>query len=101
MKQSPAPGSVPGSFSLRLKITNKLGLHARAAAKLVQTLNRFDIEVELECGGDAVNARSILGILTLAVSKGADITLTATGIDAEAALDAAQKLIEDKFGEGE
>jgi phosphocarrier protein HPr len=82
-----------------VEITNKLGVHARVAAKLVETANRFQSEVVLEKDGVEVNARSILGILTLFCPYGSRVTLRATGKDAKEALEAFVRLVEDKFGE--
>ncbi len=80
-------------------IKNKLGLHARAAALLVKTANRFVSEISLEKDGLAVNGKSIMGILMLAASKGTRITLKAEGKDEGEAMEALGKLIENKFGE--
>jgi phosphocarrier protein len=83
------------------QIVNKLGLHARASAKLTQTASNFDCEVWMERSGRRVNAKSIMGVMMLAAAKGAVITIETEGGDAEAALQAIQELIADKFGEGE
>ncbi len=80
-------------------IVNRLGLHARAAARLVDLANGFSSRIHLIRDGDAVDAKSILGILTLAVPFGSTILVTAEGNDAEAAADAIVRLIEDRFGE--
>ena len=80
-------------------IKNKLGLHARAAALLVKTANRFVSNVSLEKDGLEVNGKSIMGILMLAATKGTRITLKADGKDAEQAIETLGKLIENKFGE--
>jgi phosphocarrier protein HPr len=80
-------------------IRNRLGLHARAAALLVKTANRFSAEVTLEKDGVEVNGKSIMGILMLAASKGTKITLKAEGKDAAQTMQALAKLIENKFGE--
>jgi phosphocarrier protein HPr len=80
-------------------IKNKLGLHARAAALLVKTANRFISNVSLEKDGLEVNGKSIMGILMLAATKGTRITLKAEGKDAEQAIETLGKLIENKFGE--
>jgi phosphocarrier protein HPr len=82
-----------------VEITNKLGVHARVAAKLVETANGFQSEVVLEKDGVEVNARSILGILTLFCPYGSRVTLRATGVDAKKALEAFVRLVENKFGE--
>ncbi len=85
----------------KVMITNKLGLHARAAAKLVHTANAFDSEVFIGGEHEEVNAKSILGLLTLAASKGASVTVRADGPDEEEAVVALVELFHDKFGEGE
>jgi len=80
-------------------IRNRLGLHARAAALLVKTANRFVSDVTLEKDGLEVNGKSIMGILMLAASKGSRITLKVNGKDSTQAIQVLSKLIEDKFGE--
>lgn len=84
-----------------VEITNKLGLHARASAKLTQVASSFKCEVWLSRSGRRVNAKSIMGVMMLAAGKGASVTIEAEGEDAEAALAALQKLIADKFDEGQ
>jgi len=83
------------------EIVNKLGLHARASAKLTQTAGRFAAEVWLSRNGRKVNAKSIMGVMMLAAGKGSRITVETNGADAEPALAAVLALIADKFGEGE
>lgn len=80
-------------------ITNKLGLHARAAALLVQISNKFKSRIFLEREGKQVNGKSILGILTLACPKGSSLTVRTEGADEEKALEEIGRLIENKFGE--
>lgn len=80
-------------------IRNRLGLHARAAALLVKTANRFVSEVVIEKDGLEVNGKSIMGILMLAASKGTKITLKVEGRDSVQAIQTLGKLIESKFGE--
>lgn len=80
-------------------IVNALGLHARAAAQLVQLANRFRAETHVEKDGMAVNGKSIMGVLTLAAAKGSSITVSCEGEDAEAAMAALAKVIENGFGE--
>ncbi len=80
-------------------IRNRLGLHARAAALLVKTANRFISEVTIEKDGLEVNGKSIMGILMLAASKGTKITLKVEGRDSVQAIQTLGKLIESKFGE--
>ena len=81
------------------EITNRLGIHARVAAKLVETANRFQAEIFLEKDGVAVNGRSILGILTLFCPQGSRLTISAKGTDAKEAMAAFAGLIAEKFGE--
>jgi phosphocarrier protein len=85
----------------KVMIINKLGLHARAAAKLVHTANAFTSEVFIGGEFEEVNAKSILGLLTLAASKGTSVTVRAEGPDEEQAVLALVELFHDKFGEGE
>ncbi len=80
-------------------IGNRLGLHARAAALLVKTANRFSSEITIEKDGLEVNGKSIMGILMLAASKGSKITLKAVGKDSAQAIKALGELIENRFGE--
>ncbi len=82
-------------------IDNKLGLHARASAKLTELACRYQSEVWLTRTGRRVNAKSIMGVMMLAAGKGSTVTIETEGVDAEAALAAVQTLIADKFGEGE
>ena len=83
------------------EIVNKLGLHARASAKLTQAATAFSSEVWLERNGRRVNAKSIMGVMMLAAGKGTSIIVDTEGADADAALQAILKLIADRFGEGE
>jgi len=85
--------------SADLIIVNRLGLHARASAKLTQVANSFKSEVWLSRNGRRVNAKSIMGVMMLAAGKGALVNVEAVGADAEAALSAIRQLIADKFGE--
>ena len=80
-------------------IKNRLGLHARAAAQLVQTANQFGSEVVIGKDGEEVNGKSIMGILMLAAAQGTEIVVRVTGDDAGQAIEAIGKLIEDGFGE--
>lgn len=84
-----------------IEISNKLGLHARASAKLTQLAGSFNAEVWLEKGSRRINAKSIMGVMMLAAGKGAVIVVETEGSDEQAALEALLKLIADKFGEGE
>ncbi|EGL53797.1 MAG TPA: HPr family phosphocarrier protein [Methylophaga aminisulfidivorans] len=82
-------------------IINKLGLHARAAAKFVTTASAYDAEITVTRENRTVNGKSIMGVMMLAAAKGSQITVTAEGDDAEQALQALDTLINDFFGEGE
>lgn len=84
-----------------IEISNKLGLHARASAKLTQMAGSFRSEVWLEKGTRRINAKSIMGVMMLAAGKGATIVVETTGSDEKPALESLLKLIGDKFGEGE
>ena len=83
------------------EIINKLGLHARASAKLTQLAGSFRSDVWMEKGPRRINAKSIMGVMMLAAGKGSQVTVETDGEDAQVALDAILKLIADKFGEGE
>ena len=82
-------------------IINKLGLHARASAKLTQLASSFPREVWLERNGRRVNAKSIMGVMMLAAARGSTITIDTQGEGADEALQAIQELVADRFGEGE
>lgn len=84
-----------------LKIVNKLGLHARAAAKLVQTASRYDCDVMLSREGRKVNAKSIMGVMMLAAAQGSTVQVETSGEDERAAADAIEALIAGRFGEAE
>ena len=84
-----------------IEISNKLGLHARASAKLTQLAGSFNSEVWIEKGVRRINAKSIMGVMMLAAGKGSQIVVETLGSDEQQALDAVLKLIADKFGEGE
>jgi len=84
-----------------VKINNKLGLHARASAKLSKLAGSFRSEVSLSRNGRRVNAKSIMGVMMLAAGLGAEVEIETEGDDADAAMAALRALIDDKFGEGE
>ncbi|HUP50717.1 MAG TPA: HPr family phosphocarrier protein [Thermoanaerobaculia bacterium] len=88
-------------ISREIEIKNKLGLHARAAAKLVHTAARFKSDVKIRKGDEEVDGKSILGILLLAAGRGAVVTVKADGDDERDALDAVETLIDSKFDEVE
>ncbi|GAB5548896.1 MAG: HPr family phosphocarrier protein [Sandaracinaceae bacterium] len=83
------------------EIVNELGLHARAATKLVQLATRFDAKVELEKDGQRANAKSVMGVLLLCGAKGTQVTVHADGSDAAEAVDAIGALIAERFGEAQ
>ena len=85
----------------KFEIKNKLGLHARAAALLVQTVNRFSAQVTLTKDGQSADGRSIMGVLTLAATQGSKLHVEATGEEAERAVKAIEKLIDARFNESE
>ena len=87
--------------SVDADIVNKLGLHARAAAKLTHVASGYQCEIWLSRSGRRVNAKSIMGVMMLAAGKGAEVLIEAEGADADAALTALSALIADRFGEGE
>ena len=87
--------------SVDANIVNKLGLHARAAAKLTHLASGFKSEIWISRSGRRVNAKSIMGVMMLAAGQGSMVVLEAEGADAEAALAAITKLIAERFGEGE
>jgi phosphocarrier protein len=84
-----------------ITIINKLGLHARAAAKFVTLASTFDSEVQLARGDRVVNGKSIMGVMMLAAAKGVSLDLIIEGVDEEQALGELQQLILDRFGEPE
>jgi phosphocarrier protein HPr len=85
----------------RVTISNKLGLHARASAKLTKLAGSFPCEVWMSRGERRVNAKSIMGVMMLAAGIGTEVTLETHGEQEQAAADALLALINDKFGEGE
>nr|WP_321484329.1 HPr family phosphocarrier protein [uncultured Cohaesibacter sp.] len=89
------------SVSDRLIIQNKRGLHARASAKFVQLVERFDALVRVSKDGQTVCGNSIMGLMMLAAAPGCAIDVVAEGNEAEAVMEALNKLISDRFGEGE
>ena len=82
-------------------VSNKLGLHARAAAKLTQLAGQFSSEIFISKGAQRVNAKSIMGVMMLAAGIGSTVKIEALGEDADQALTAIQALFDDKFGEGQ
>ncbi|PHY05121.1 MAG: phosphocarrier protein HPr [Alcaligenaceae bacterium] len=86
---------------LDIVVSNKLGLHARAAAKLTQLAGKFRSEIFISKGAQRVNAKSIMGVMMLAAGIGSTVKIEALGEDADQALTAIQALFDDKFGEGQ
>src|SRR5215212_4072218 len=90
-----------GVLVRELSIINRKGLHARASAKFVQTVERYASDVTVTRGGETVGGRSIMGLLTLGAAQGTKITVTAEGEDAQACLDGLAALVAGRFGEDE
>lgn len=84
-----------------LTIVNKLGLHARAAAKLVTLASGFESDITIKRGNQEVNAKSIMGVMMLAAAKGSAIEVCANGADADEALAEIARLVQNRFGEPE
>lgn len=85
--------------SMDVKVVNRLGLHARAAAKLVALTSTFNSTIMLSRAGREVNGKSIMGVMMLAAGIGSTVTISAEGDDADAALDAVRTLFAERFGE--
>ena len=90
-----------GKAIKKLEIQNKLGLHARAAALFVQTVNKFSSQVTVTNDGQSADGRSIMGMLTLGATQGSKIQVEVTGEDADKALRAIEKLLDSRFNENE
>jgi phosphocarrier protein HPr len=88
-----------GAVVRKLAICNRRGLHARASAKFVQTVEKFDADVRVMRGGETVGGTSIMGLMMLAAAPGTSITVEATGREAAAVIDALTALIDSRFGE--
>ena len=84
-----------------IEIINKLGMHARAAAKFVKLASTFDCQVDIERNGRRVNGKSIMGVMMLAASKGSQVSIYTDGKDAEQSLDQLEELINNRFDEDE
>jgi len=84
-----------------VEIVNKKGLHARASAKFVQVAEQFDAAINVTRGHESVGGTSIMGLMMLAAGPGVTITISATGTDAQAAVDALSALVSSRFGEGD
>ena len=90
-----------GAKTAQAQICNQRGLHARASAKFVKLAETFDADIKVSKGGETVGGTSIMGLMMLAASKGCSIEISASGPQAEQALESLQALVEDRFGEGE
>jgi phosphocarrier protein len=88
-------------LSREMHIVNRKGLHARATAKFVQCVDRFDADIKVTRCGETVGGDSIMGILTLGAGPGTTITVSASGVEAQEALDALAALVSSRFGEDE
>ena len=88
-------------LTTKIRVSNKLGLHARASAKLTKLASSFKSEVQLSRNGRKVNAKSIMGVMMLAAGLGADVDIEVDGEDELAASTALREMFENKFGEGE
>jgi phosphocarrier protein len=93
------PGIPQGAVSREIPIINKRGLHARASAKFVQMVERFNAEVWVTRGGETVGGTSIMGLMMLSAGIGTTIVVSAAGPEAQAALDAITELVASKFNE--
>jgi phosphocarrier protein HPr len=89
----------PGAISRELPIINKRGLHARASAKFVQMVERFNAEIWVTRGGETVGGTSIMGLMMLSAGPGTSIVVSAVGPEADAAIDAITELVASKFNE--
>jgi phosphocarrier protein len=96
-----APDESHGAITRILKIVNEKGLHARASAKFVQMVEKFDAKVTVERAGESAGGDSIMGLMMLAAGIGTSITVTATGAQAQEVITALDALVSTKFGEEE
>lgn len=95
------PTTEPGALTRKLQIVNKKGLHARASARFVQTVEQFDAKVQVSRCGESVGGDSIMGLMMLSAGPGTTITVAATGTQAREVLDALAALVASRFGEDE
>jgi phosphocarrier protein HPr len=96
-----APSPLAGAVVREIPIVNKRGLHARASAKFVKMVEQFDAEIRVTRGSETVGGDSIMGLMMLSAGPGTTITVSATGVDAEAAVAALAELVSNKFNEEE
>jgi phosphocarrier protein HPr len=99
LEHDAGPTVPPGAISRELPIINKRGLHARASAKFVQTVERFSAEVWVTKGSETVGGNSIMGLMMLSAGPGTSIVVSAIGPEAQAAIDAITELVASKFNE--
>jgi len=97
----PPPSLPPGALAREMRIVNRKGLHARATAKFVQCVEKFQSRIQVTRCGETVGGDSIMGILTLGAGLGSTITVSAVGPDAAQALEAVGELVSNRFGEDE
>lgn len=97
--ETPGPRIPEGAISRELPIINKRGLHARASAKFVQMVERFNADIWVTKGGETVGGTSIMGLMMLSAGPGTSITVSAAGPEAQAALNAISELVAAKFNE--
>lgn len=83
----------------KVEVPNRLGIHARPAALLVKAASEYASDIHISFGGDRVNAKSIMGVMTLAAGKGSELTIEADGPDEEEAVEALAAIVRDGFGE--
>jgi phosphocarrier protein len=95
------PPTRPGAVVRVIRIVNEKGLHARASAKFVQLVEKFEADVRVIRSGESVGGTSIMGLMSLAAARGTDITVDAIGEQAEAVVAAIDSLVSGKFGEDE
>ena len=98
-EHDPGPSVPSGAVSREIPIINKRGLHARASAKFVQMVERFNAEVWVTRGGETVGGTSIMGLMMLSAGPGTTIVVSAIGPEAQAAVDAITELVASKFNE--
>ena len=100
-EECPPPPEFEGAISRAMKIVNRKGLHARATAKFVQCVDRFQASIKVTRCGETVGGDSIMGILTLGAGLGSTIVVHASGAQASEALEALEDLVANRFGEEE
>jgi len=99
--EAEASANAPGAVTRVMKIVNEKGLHARASAKFVQTVEKFDAAVRVSRNGESAGGDSIMGLMMLAAGIGTSITVTAIGPEAQEAISALDTLVSTRFGEDE